>query len=74
LDRALKRYAKSYDRSENFEKNEGAIKEMERACGNIKILMNLLKFEIGELNNLLSKEEVRNLKFSYNFKSGLDGS
>ncbi len=68
LDGALKRYAKNYDRAENLERNEETLKELSRACGNIKILMNLLKFEIKELEKLLSREEIRNLEFSYSFQ------
>jgi hypothetical protein len=69
LDISLKKYAKNFDRSENLEKNEETLKELSRACGNIKILMNVLKLEIGELKGLLSKEELRNLEFSYNYFS-----
>ena len=68
LDSAIKRYAKNYNRAENLERNEIAIKQMEKACNNIKILMNVLKFEVGEMKGFLSTEEFKNLSFAYHFK------
>lgn len=69
LDGALRRYARNFERSENLEKNEETLKELGRACGNIKILVNVLKFEMKDLEKLLSKEEIRNLEFAYNWNS-----
>jgi hypothetical protein len=73
LDGALKRYARNFDRNENYQKNEETLKELGKACNNIKILMNVLKFEIGELRGMLSKEEYRNIEFAYGWANNYDG-
>jgi hypothetical protein len=67
MDGAIKRYAQNYDRAENLERNEATISELNGACKNIKILVSVLKFEIGDLKGLLSKEEFRNLEFAYSY-------
>ncbi len=68
LDAAIKKYAKNFNRAENVQKNEIVIKQMEKACNNIKILMNVLRFEVGEMEGMLSKEEFKNLSFAYHYK------
>ena len=70
LDGAIKKYARNYNRAENLERNEVTIKGMEKACNNIKILMNVLRFEVGEMEGFLSKDEFKNLSFAYHYKSG----
>jgi len=70
LDGALKKYAKNYNRAENLEGNEIVIKQMEKACNNIRILLNVLKFELSELKGLLTKEEYKNVEFSIHYKPG----
>ena len=68
LDGALKKYAKNYNRAENLEGNEIVIKQMEKACNNIRILLNVLKFELSELKGLLTKEEYKNVEFSIHYQ------
>jgi len=68
LDSMIKRYARNYNRAENLDKNEIAIKQMEKACNNIRILMNVLKMQVGEMEGMLSKEEFKNLNFAYHYK------
>ncbi len=72
LDGAVKRYARNYNRAENLDRNEIVIKQMEKACNNIKILMNVLKFEVGEMEGFLSKDEFKNLSFAYHYKGQLE--
>ncbi len=52
------------------ERNEIAIKQMEKACNNIRILLNVLKFELSELKGLLTKEEYKNVEFSIHYQPG----
>jgi hypothetical protein len=73
LDISLKKYAKDYTRAENQNKNEATISELNSACKNIKILINVLKFELGDLKVLLSQEEYRNIEFAYNWAKNYDG-
>ncbi len=68
LDGAIKKYARDFKRSENVEKNENTKKAMEKAVINIRILMNVLKFEVGDMEEFLSKEEFKNLNFAYHYK------
>lgn len=60
-------YAGSYKRSEKVQKNQQIINEMNQTCNQIRIVFNLLKFEIDELEAMLGEDEYRNLEFALNW-------
>lgn len=69
----IDKYARNYKRADRFTENEQTLEDLDRSIQNLRIVLNLLKFDTAELKAHLTPQEFSHYEFALNFASNRKG-